>query len=86
VRTVQEEGWDGFKNGQLLRKASLLFDVLLTADQRLRHQQNISKFTIGVVAIETTDTTLANLQKFLPEISKAIQESVPGTIMVIALP
>jgi len=54
VRTVQEEGWDGLTNGQLLRRASDSFDVLFTADQRLRHQQNIATFAIGVVVIEPT--------------------------------
>ena len=68
VRTVQEEGWDGLTNGQLLRRAMESFDVLLTADQRLRHQQNISTFAIGVVVIETYDTRLRNLRRFLPQI------------------
>ena len=53
VRTVQEEGWAGLKNGELLRRTSPGFDVLVTADQRLRYQQNIQMFSIGVVAIET---------------------------------
>jgi hypothetical protein len=58
VRTVQEEGWAGLKNGDLLRHASSSFDVFLTADQRLRYQQNLSQFAIGLVVIETFDTTL----------------------------
>jgi len=27
VRTAQEEGWSAFKNGDLLRRATLTFDV-----------------------------------------------------------
>jgi hypothetical protein len=34
VRTVQEEGWTSFKNGELLTRAQETFDVLLTADRR----------------------------------------------------
>ena len=41
VRTVQEQNWAGVRNGELLRRASQQFDVLLTADQRLCYQQNI---------------------------------------------
>jgi hypothetical protein len=34
VRTVQEEGWTSFRNGELLTRAQHVFDVLLTADRR----------------------------------------------------
>jgi hypothetical protein len=83
VRTVQEEGWAGLKNGDLLRKASYSFNVLLTADQRLRYQQNVSQFAIGVVVIETFDTTLGNLRTLLPQIKLAIENAVDGAITVI---
>ena len=83
VRTVQEEGWAGFKNGDLLRRASGKFDVLLTADQRLRYQQTIDQFAIRVVAIETFDTTLAGVRPLLPQINHAIASIVPGTVLVV---
>jgi hypothetical protein len=88
VRTVQEEGWAGVKNGQLLQKASSTFDVLLTltTDQRMRYQQNILRFAVGVVVIETIDTTLANLRRLLPEMREAIVNSAPGTITIIVFP
>lgn len=40
IRTVQEEGWAGLENGKLLREAVTGFDVLVTADGRMRYQQN----------------------------------------------
>ena len=83
VRTVQEENWAGVKNGELLRRASERFDVLLTADQRLRYQQNIQQFAIGVVAIETFDTTLEGLRPLLPQINDAIANVKPGTVVVV---
>jgi hypothetical protein len=61
----------------------LSFDVLVTADQRLRYQQNIAQFAIGVVVIQTFDTTLPNLRTLLPKIKVAIEEAVHGTITVI---
>lgn len=43
VRTVQQEGWAGFKNGELLQRAADGgFDVFLTADQNLQFQQNLA--------------------------------------------
>ena len=32
VQTVQKQGWAGLKNGELLRRASADFDVLVTGD------------------------------------------------------
>jgi hypothetical protein len=53
VRTVQEEGWGGFKNGELLRRAEAAFDVLVTADRRMQFQQTLTGYSIGVVVIVT---------------------------------
>ena len=40
VRTVAQEGWSGKKNGELLALMSAAgFEVLLTVDQGIRHQQ-----------------------------------------------
>jgi hypothetical protein len=48
IRTVQEEGWSAVQNGELLRRASVSFDVLVTADQRLQHQQNIAAASMSL--------------------------------------
>ena len=40
-RTVQEMGWSGKKNGELLSLAETEFDALLTMDQGFEHQQNL---------------------------------------------
>ncbi len=39
VQTVQEIGWSGFENGDLLALAQTQFDVFITADKNLRYQQ-----------------------------------------------
>jgi predicted nuclease of predicted toxin-antitoxin system len=83
VRTVQEEGWAGLENGSLLARAEQVFDVLLTADQRMRYQQNIARFNIAVVVIETSDTTISNLQRLLPTIRQAIAGASPGTVLIV---
>jgi hypothetical protein len=38
---VQQMGWAGVKNGELLRRAEGEFDLFLTADKNLRYQQNL---------------------------------------------
>ncbi len=53
-------------------------------DQRLRYQQNMTQFEIGVVVVETFDTTVTNLRRFLPEILAAVESVQPGTVAIIA--
>ncbi len=83
VRTVQEEGWAAVKNGELLRLSSPLFDVFVTADKRLRFQQNIARHSIGVVVIATRDTRLPRLQQVLDELRVAIRDVPPGTVIIV---
>lgn len=59
IRTVQEKGWSSVKNGELLRRASVEFDVFVTADKNLQYQQNIAKFKIGVVVLALRDARAA---------------------------
>lgn len=51
VVTVPEQGWRSMKNGELLRRASGQFDVFVTADQNLEHQQNIAALPLAVVVV-----------------------------------
>jgi predicted nuclease of predicted toxin-antitoxin system len=52
VYTVRDKGWNGIKNGELLKlMIEDSFDVLLTFDKNLQHQQNFSKYTLVVFCI-----------------------------------
>lgn len=84
IRTVQEEGWAGLENGNLLRRAEPAFDVLVTADQRMRYQQNVPRFAIGIVVIETFDTRLSNLRGFVPQLRAAIHNVAAGMVVIVS--
>ena len=49
VMTVQDAGWASMKNGVLLRMANDTFDVLLTADKNMHHQQNFAGLAVSVL-------------------------------------
>jgi hypothetical protein len=83
IRTVQEEGWSSIQNGELLRRASGAFDVLVTADRRLQYQQNIPQFDIGVVVLAARDTRLPHLQSLLPQLRDAIATVTVGAVIVV---
>ena len=84
IRTVQEEAWSSVKNGELLLCGSRSFDVLVTADKRLRHQQNISRYNIGVVVIATRDTRLPRLQEVVDELREAIRDVPSGSVVIVS--
>jgi predicted nuclease of predicted toxin-antitoxin system len=55
VETAAERGWSLLENGELLAAAeSSGFDLLVTTDQNLRYQQNLSQRKIGIVVLKTT--------------------------------
>lgn len=55
METAHERGWSDLKNGDLLARAEAEgFDALVTTDQNLRYQQNLSGRRLGVVVLMTT--------------------------------
>ncbi|MGI4793809.1 MAG: hypothetical protein ACRYG8_06940 [Janthinobacterium lividum] len=54
VETAYERGWAALKNGELLKAiAGEGFQVFVTADQNLRHQQNLSSIPFGIIVLGT---------------------------------
>lgn len=78
IRTVQQEGWGAFKNGELLRRAERVFDVLVTADRRMQYQQRLASFSIGIVVIITPRLRLQELRTVIDELRSAIIRVNPG--------
>ena len=58
-RTVQEAGWAGKKNGDLLSLAEDAFDVLITLDTNLSYQQNLAGRKIAIVVIRSSSNRRA---------------------------
>jgi hypothetical protein len=86
VRTVQEEGWISFRNGELLSRAQQTFDVLLTADRRLQFQQNLSRFDIGIVVIITVNLRLRTIVAASEQIRVALLNVTPGKLISVQVP
>jgi len=85
VRTVQEEGWTSYANGQLLGRAQERFDVLLTADRRLQFQQNLARFDIGIVVIVTVSLRYRTVRASIDEIRMAVAAVTPGELLQVTV-
>jgi predicted nuclease of predicted toxin-antitoxin system len=87
VRTVQQEGWAGVKNGELVRRAAEAgFEIFLTADQNLQFQQNLKHAGLGVVVLTARSNRLQDLLPLLPQTLGAIRQTRPGQLTRIAAP
>ena len=85
VKSAWEQGWDRLANGELLKAAEEAdFDVLVTTDQALPHQQNLSARKIGVVILTEANWRLT--KAVLPQIVAAVLAATPGTVSVVAFP
>jgi hypothetical protein len=67
VSTVQERGWSGKKNGELLRLMNGTIDVFLIADQNLQHQQYLQNITFCIIVLVERDNRVptSNPSSFL---------------------
>ena len=83
VQTVPEAGWAGTKNGALLRLAEANFDVLLTNDQNMEHQQNLTKIDLAFVVLVAPTNDIEDLKPLMPAANKALQIIKPGEIVYI---
>lgn len=70
IVTVQEMGWAGIKNGQLLQLVAADFDVFITSDKNLRHQQNLTSFQLAIMLLPSNQVPV--VQALLLDIDKAL--------------
>lgn len=80
VRTVQQMGWTGTKNGELLRLAEAGFDAFVTADQNLQYQQNLTGFNIAVLVLVAESNRLELLLPLVPALNMELERIQAGTI------
>lgn len=77
VSTAYEQGWSDLQNGDLIRAAEAEgFQVLITTDQNLKHQQNLKGRTLGILLLPTT--SWPKIQEHLDEFSSAVNSLRPG--------
>ena len=83
VRTAPEMGWASKRNGELLRLAEHEFDVFLTVDRKLQHQQNLSTFRIAIIVMLARTNTLLDLRPLIPDVLQTLLSVKPGQAVVV---
>jgi hypothetical protein len=81
VATAYEKGWAAFQNGELLRSAEGEFDVLVTTDHNLRHQQNLAGRRLAILVLPTT--SWPKIKPHRAEVAHAISGLRPGDYLEV---
>jgi predicted nuclease of predicted toxin-antitoxin system len=81
VDSVPLVGWAGIENGELLKKAvEAGFDVLITMDSNMVHQQSLAKYPIAVVALRAVSNRLADTRPLMPALLALLPHIKSGTV------
>ena len=83
VLTVPEAGWASIKNGELLGRAQIEFDVFITTDRNLMFQQNLPKFDLAVIVLAAKTNRLQDLLPLVPKILDAIPSAKSGVPLIL---
>jgi len=77
VDTAREKGWAEFRNGNLLDNADGEgYEVLITADQSMRYQQNIAQRQIAVIVL--LSNRWPRVQQKIEDLRTALETIEPG--------
>lgn len=86
VKTARQMGWTTIENGALLALASQHFEVFLTVDRNIVHQQNLSRLPIAVVVLQATTNRLSDLKPLVPRVLESLESAAGGMATLISEP
>jgi len=81
--TVRGAGYGSKKNGELLGLAEDRWDVLLTIDKNIRHQQNMAGRRIGILILRAKSNRLPDVLEHLLDCIEALETLKPGQIVEV---
>ncbi len=81
--SVSEMGWSGVSNGQLLQMAEGQFEVFITGDRNLSFQQNLTKFDLAIIVLESHSTRLTDAAPLMPRVLAVLTTIQPKEVVRI---
>jgi hypothetical protein len=84
VASVIDFGWAELTNGRLLDAMVGQFDVLVTVDKGIRHQQRLEDRPVALVLLRARSNRLRDLLPLVPTLLQALDEVKPGEVREIS--
>ena len=86
MRTVQELGWDGTRNGALLSRAVVAgFGIFLTMDRSLEHQQHLPTVGLAIVLLRAPSNDIDDLRPLMPLVRDVLPTLVASRVVRVSL-
>jgi hypothetical protein len=80
-----ERGWERLENGALLDAAeAAAFEILVTADKNMRHQQNLTARKIAIVVLGNAQWPV--LRRYVDSVVAALNAATPGSYTEVEIP
>ncbi len=74
------------KNGKLLAACvTNNFDILLTIDKNLMYQQNLEKYELSIVVLNSTTSKIEELVHFIPSLKRQVNNLASNGIKKLSL-
>ena len=84
IDTAAERGWQRLSNGELLDRAENdSYQVLITTDQSMRYQQNLSRRRIAIVVLRSNRWPLIRLR--ISDVRTALEAIQPGELREVSI-
>jgi hypothetical protein len=82
--TCRYAGLKGLANGALLAAADQAgYDVLITVDKNMPHQQSLRGRRISVIVIEARSTSFDDLVILMPDVLTSVEFVQPGHVLCV---
>jgi hypothetical protein len=73
------------ENGALLKRAAESgYDVLITIDGGIFHEQNIKALPLAVIALRARTNRLADTRPLMPEVLRTLESVQVGTLVFVS--
>jgi hypothetical protein len=82
-QTVQRAGYGSKKNGELLALAEGRWDVLLTSDRNIKHQQNMTGRSVSILILRAKSNRMKDLLPLMPAGAEALLSIHPGRVVEV---
>jgi hypothetical protein len=60
--------------------AAASFDVFITTDRGIPHQQNLSRYAVGIVLLEARSNRAEDLAPLVPKLKAVLDAVAPGVV------
>ncbi len=84
VFTIDEAGFKGLRNGNLIQSASEAgFEILVSVDKNIEHQQNKTSLSLAILVLSAQSNRLESLLPLMEEALKILKDIKTGEIITI---